>query len=294
MSDTPWFLKNYRQSLLKRNGRVLPKVELALVKKVEARNATRDTQHLHPSEISKKYWCPRSSWYTINSAPKEAESFSFNRLNIFEEGNAIHSKWQSWLWDAGVLSGRWDCRDCDGTWFAKSPTECRFCQSTAIRYREVPLRDDEHRIIGHADGEIEDDKGRALIEIKSVGLGTVRWEKPSLYADYESGKLSLDDLWSNIKTPFAAHVRQGNIYMHCRKVDTIVFIYEWKPSQQVKEFEVKFNPEIVAPILAGCKTVMEHLEAGVAPERPEWATSKSCAGCKFCPFKKTCFAEGVA
>jgi hypothetical protein len=126
------------------------------------------------------------------------------------------------------------------------------------------LRDDENRIIGHADGEIEDAQGRALIEIKSVGIGTVRFEKPSLFADYNIGKLSIDDVWKNIKTPFAAHIRQGNLYMHCRKVDTIVFIYEWKPSQAVKEFEIKFNPDIVAPILEGCKTVMSHLEIGRA------------------------------
>lgn len=291
MTDTPWFLKNYRQSLLKRNGRILPKVELALVKKVEERNAARDTAHLHPSEISKRHWCPRASWYTITSASKAAESFSFNRLNIFEEGNAIHSKWQRWLWDAGLLIGRWECKSCTATWFGQSPSKCNNCNSHHLAYREVPLRDDEHLILGHADGEIEDEKGRALIEIKSVGLGTVRWEKPTLYADYESGKLTLDELWASIKTPFAAHVRQGNIYMHCRKVDTIVFIYEWKPSQQVKEFEVKFNPEVVAPLLTGCKLVMSHLEDGTPPNRPDWATNKSCAGCKFCPFKKTCFEE---
>lgn len=290
MTDTPWYLKNYRQSLLAKTGRVLPKVELALVKKVEARNSLRDTQHLHPSEISKKDWCPRASWYTITGAPKAAESFAFNRLNIFEEGNAIHSKWQRWLWESGVLIGRWDCRQCYHTWFAKSPEECPNCESPDLNYREVPLRDDEHRIIGHADGEIEDEKGRALIEIKSVGLGTVRWDKPSLYADYESGKLMLDDVWKNIKAPFPAHIRQGHVYMHCRKIDTIIFIYEWKPSQQVKEFEVKFNPDIVRPMLDGCKLVMSHLETNTTPERPEWATNKSCAGCKFCPFKQECFA----
>ena len=290
MTDTPWYLKNYRQSLLGKTGRILPKVELALVKKVEARNALRDTQHLHPSEISKKDWCPRASWYTITGAPKAAESFAFNRLNIFEEGNAIHSKWQNWLWESGMLVGRWSCRECSTTWFGKSPLECPDCHGIDITYREVPLWDDEHRIIGHADGEIEDDKGRALIEIKSVGIGSVRWDKPALYADYESGKLTLDEVWKNIKTPFPAHIRQGNIYMHCRKVDTIVFIYEWKPSQQVKEFEVKFNPEVVAPLLEGCKLVMKHLDDQTPPDRPTWAVSKTCSGCKFCPFKKECFS----
>jgi len=291
MSDqTPWYLKSYKESMSKR-GRVLPRVEMALTKRTAERNAHRDTAHLHPSELSKKFWCPRASWYQITGAPKSSESFSFQRLNVFEEGHAIHHKWQTWLWDAGILVGRWSCKSCNTTWFDKSPQKCSACDSPHIQYKEVPLRDDENRIIGHADGEIEDAQGRALIEIKSVGIGTVRFEKPSLFADYNIGKLSIDDVWKNIKTPFAAHIRQGNLYMHCRKVDTIVFIYEWKPSQAVKEFEIKFNPDIVAPILEGCKTVMSHLESQTVPARPTWATNKACEGCTFCLFKKECYAS---
>lgn len=290
MTETPWYLKNYKESLTKR-GRVLPVVERELTRKVTERNAFRDTDHLHPSDLSKKNWCPRASWYRITGAPKTAESFSFQRLNVFEEGHNIHHKWQTWLWEAGLLVGRWSCSTCHNSWFDKSPKQCPndACGSLDIKYREVPLRDDDHRIIGHADGEIEDDKGKSLIEIKSVGIGTVRFEKPSLFDDYQSGKLSIDDVWKNIKTPFASHIRQGNLYMHCRKVDTIVFIYEWKPTQAVKEFEVRFNPDIVAPILKGCKQVMTHLEDNTTPERPSWAVGKSCDGCKWCEFKKECY-----
>ena len=291
MSDQPWYLQNYKTASAAKSGRVLPKVELALVKKVEARNSTRDTVHLHPSELSKKDWCPRSSVYTITGVPKAPESLNFQRLNVFEEGHSIHHKWQTWLWESGILIGKWECTACGEIWMGKSPSTCpgRYCGSTEIRYREVPIRDDEHRIIGHSDGEIEDAKGRALIEVKSVGIGTVRFEKPSLYADYENKTLTIDEVWKNIKQPFASHIRQGNLYMHCRKLDTIVFIYEWKPSQQVKEFEVKYNPELVAPILAGCKNVINHLEQETVPERPDWATSSKCSGCKYCPFKKVCW-----
>lgn len=290
MTDTPWYLKSYKETLTRR-GRIIPKVELALVKKVEERNSTRDTEHLHPSELSKKNWCPRASWYQITGAQKSAESFSFQRLNVFEEGHTIHDKWQRWLWDAGLLVGRWLCLDCSHSWFGKAPAACCVCESSHIRYREVPLRDDEHRIIGHADGEIEDSKGRALIEIKSVGMGTVRFEKPTLFADYQSGKLTIDDVWKNIKTPFASHVRQGNLYMHCRKINSIVFIYEWKPTQAVKEFELTFNQDIIDPILSGCKTVIQHLEDNVVPDKPAWAKGKSCEGCNYCPFKAVCYAS---
>jgi hypothetical protein len=127
------------------------------------------------------------------------------------------------------------------------------------------------------------------VEIKSVGVGTVRFEKPSLFADYSNGTLNIDGLWSNIKQPFASHVRQGNLYLHCTGVEEIVFIYEWKPTQEVKEFTVRYNEEIVNPILQGCKVVIKALEDKSVPDNPEWATSKDCAGCKYCPYQKVCW-----
>jgi hypothetical protein len=288
MSDTPWNLQDYKD-LLKSKGRIVPTVTKELLREYYERSNMRDTEHLHPSELSKRDWCSRAAYYKINGYPAAPERYKFDRLNVFEEGNYIHSKWQKWLWNAGILVGVWKCLQCPEIWYGTSPTNCPQCNSEHIKYGEVPIRDDEHRIIGHADGEIHDANGRALIEIKSVGIGTVRWELPSLYQDYEDKKITLDEMWANIKRPFPSHLRQGNIYMHCRKIDTMIFIYEWKASQQVKEFEMKYNAQIVEPILAECKNVMNHLEDGVVPDRPTWAKVKSCAGCKYCPYRGVCW-----
>ena len=32
--------------------------------------------------------------------------------NVFAEGHAIHAKYQTWLWEMGVLFGDWLCLDC--------------------------------------------------------------------------------------------------------------------------------------------------------------------------------------
>lgn len=288
MTDEPWYLKNYKE-MVRSKGRVLPLVEMEMVKEAKLKNEQRDTEHLHPSELSKKDWCARSAYYKITGLEVPPEKHSSTRLNVFAEGNYIHAKWQKWLWKAGILSGLWNCQSCSNGWYAVSPSVCPSCSSDRLSYREIPVRDDEHRIIGHADGEILDKEGRALIEIKSVGVGTVRFEKPALYADYADKKLTIDEMWKNIKSPFASHSRQGQIYMHCRKLDTIIFIYEWKPTQEIKEFIVKYNPDIVNPILNNCKLVLSHLDSNTTPDRPEWAVAKTCAGCKYCPYKAVCW-----
>lgn len=289
MTDTPWYAKSVKDSM-KYKGRLLPLVEEQLVKTTLERNSHRDTLHLHPSEISKKDWCPRSSWYKINKYPASAESLAFSRLNVFEEGHAIHAKWQNWLWQAGVLAGDWACKACNHKWYALAPSTCPVCSSTSVDYREVNIQNDDYRIIGHADGEINDSQGRALIEIKSLGLGTIRWENPTLYRAYSSGEIKFEEIWKNIKKPFPSHIRQGSIYMYCTGIHTIVFIYEWKPTQEVKEFIVEFQPEVIEKVLDGCKQVMDHLDTDIVPLRPNWADDPSASGCKFCPYKKECWS----
>lgn len=256
MSDeTPWHLKNYKQSLTSKY-RLIPAVERVLIE--EQASSTRDTKHLHPSEICKRDWCPRSSWYTINDYPKSEESFTFQRLNVFAEGHSIHKKWQDWLITAGVLE-----------------------------QAEVPIKDEEHRIIGHADGIINDSKGRAILEIKSVGAGTVRMEDYDLFQN----STSPDDMWKKIRKPFQSHLRQVNLYMHCTGIHDAVLLYEWKATQEVKEFSVKFQPELVESILAGCRVVIKGLDQGIPPMRPMWVDNSSHKTCKFCPYKKVCWKD---
>lgn len=287
---TPWYLADYKKQFsAKSHERMLPKIEAVVSQQMLERNSHRDTLHNHPSELAKTDWCPRSTVYKItDTTVSNPEHSSLRRLNVFAEGNAIHSKWQKWMWDTGCLVGNWRCNLCDHGWMAKSPTSCPECLRSDIRYREVPIFDEEHMIIGHADGEWEDSQGRALVEIKSVGLGTIRWDAPDLYSGYDKGELSLDDLWKRIKRPLLPHRRQINLYMYCKKIDNAIVIYEWKPSQEVKEFQLKFDPALVAPMLAGAKLVKESVEQGVLPERPTgYRKSKEC---RFCPYKDGCWS----
>jgi CRISPR/Cas system-associated exonuclease Cas4 (RecB family) len=247
--------------LLNSPYRLLAPVERLLLEKNLVNNEERDSLHLHPSEICKKDWCPRSSWYKIQGYPSPPESFSLQRLNIFAEGHLIHKKWQDWLTEAGVLEAA-----------------------------EVPLKDDEHHIIGHADGIISDKNGRAVLEIKSLGVGTIRMEDYGLFAPYGKKEITIDELWASIKQPFSSHVRQTQIYMHCLGIHNAVILYEWKATQDVKEFSIQFQPDIVDSILASCHTVVRALEEQTPPERPSWLSQEHRV-CKSCPYKKECWNE---
>lgn len=286
MSD----MHDYKK-LLNMEGRVLPAVAIQILKDRDLKESTRDTAHIHPSSLSKRDWCIRENWYTIKGQEKDPESFSFQRLNVFAEGHNIHSKWQGWLHRAGVLEGLWKCssQGCPNEWYGVSPTECPVCQTTHPVYKEVPISNEEYRILGHADGIINDKAGRAIVEIKSVGLGTIRYEAPDLYKQYQNKELTIDGLWKKVRHPFSAHVKQGLLYMYCTGIQEAVILYEWKPTQEVKEFSIKFNKDLVQPMLDNCLRLMSALETTIPPMRPMWAESPKSSGCKFCSYRNTCW-----
>lgn len=243
--------------------RLLAPVERLLLENNVANSDERDKLHLHPSEICKKDWCPRSSYYKIIGLPEKNRSFTLQTLNVFAEGHLIHEKWQKWLTEAGVLE-----------------------------QAEVPIYNEEHMIMGHADGIVSDKKGRAVLEIKSVGVGTVRFEDYGLFAPYSRKEISLDELWSSIKFPFSSHIRQAQLYMYCLGIEEGIILYEWKASQDVREFSIQYQPELVEPILASCLTVVRALQDDTVPERPSWLDQDHRV-CKSCSFKEYCYESSV-
>ena len=241
--------------------RLLAPVERLLLEKNDLNNQERDSLHLHPSEICKKDWCPRSSWYKIKGYPSPEQSFTLQRLNIFAEGHLIHKKWQDWLLEAGVLDAA-----------------------------EVPVVDIDHHIIGHADGVVNDKHGKAVLEIKSVGVGTIRMEDYGMFAPYGKKEITIDELWASIKYPFASHIRQTQLYMYCLGIHNAIILYEWKATQDVKEFAISFQPDIVDSILASCYSVVKALDEPAPPARPVWVSQEHRV-CKSCPYKKECWSS---
>lgn len=271
--------------------------------KEHAKPSTRRQDIVHPSETVKSSWCPRATYYRIlacreasNPFLKPAESVGVQLLNIFDEGHHIHDKWQKRLQKMGKLWGNWHCVLCDTTWEDTSPVRCpnvNSCRSgvypedweahrNTVIYTEVPLSADEYLIKGHADGAVP--HLNALIEIKSVGAGTVRIEAPDIYAKNTEGqKIDLQGLWKDIKEPFPSHINQGQLYLRLCNImglpfDKIIFIYEAKFNQGVKEFVVKYDPNHSDEVITKCYFIKGALDGHMAP--PECVTGTTCKDCE--------------
>jgi hypothetical protein len=166
------------------------------------------------------------------------------------------------------------------TW-GTSPTECEHCGFGNLEYAEVTMRDDALRIKGHTDGWIKDDKGDVLIEIKSIGPGTIRNDAPDLLMEYNG---DMSKAFKNIKRPFASHIMQGQMYLELMKrmgheVEGIIFLYELKADQDYKEFPmVKADFELVEHIFEGAAQVVAAVEANT----PLLCTNNPDGTCKQC------------
>jgi len=195
---------------------------------------------------------------------------------IFDEGKEIHRKWQSRIWDLGRLAGQFICMDCKHEWFATAPDRCEKCGASRgfLIYAEVPLNCDSLHMAGQADGL---DRDTAVIEIKSVGVNTLRFEAPHLIKDntYKfnvNGKnrefLDYDGLWDSIRVPFPSHIRQAHLYSFMGAPETEIFLYECKWNQRVKEMVVKYREERIADRLESCRQIVSGLENGSIPDCP--------------------------
>jgi CRISPR/Cas system-associated exonuclease Cas4 (RecB family) len=247
----------------------------------------RSTTVLHPSEIIKKDWCHRAAYFLLQGKPKAPDRFPLRVQSIFDEGHAIHYKWQRWFQDMGVLYGRFVCSACDDVTLGTSPKECLHCQApwTKLTYDEVTLYDDALRIKGHTDGWIKGIKEDCLIEIKSIGPGTLRSEVPHLFPDNDGDFMKV---WGNIRRPFSPHIMQGQMYLELMKrmgtpVNEIVFLYELKADQSYKEFSVKPDYELVRHVFDAARQVVNAVEENAAPSC-NVGTKGSCKQCA--PYKE--------
>lgn len=267
----------------KKENRLIGELERHLMKRPVG---DRSTVVLHPSEIIKQDFCHRSAYFLLRGHTKISEKPNLRLQSIFDEGHAVHAKWQRWFQEMGVLYGRFRCTACDFSFFDLGVITCTNCGKNTVEYCEVTLVDDELRIAGHTDGWIKGLGSDCLIEIKSIGPGTIRAEDPSIMYDANN---DLFAAWNKISRPFSTHILQGQVYLELMKrmgheVNEIIFIYELKADQSYKEFPpIRADYELVSHIFDKAKKIVTAVEANEEPQ----CTNVPGGTCKQCaPYKE--------
>jgi len=260
----------------KKDTRVLGSVERFLLSK--PRDMSRRTDVLHPSEMASGNWCYRASYFQLlGQAPQANRKMSMRLLSVFEEGHAIHAKWQRWFQQMNVLYGKWYCTECEEMFWGGSD-----CHDGPLEYREVPLFYEPLRISGHSDGWLVGLGDPLMLEIKSVGVGTLRWEAPELLIEHDN---DMDKAWKALKAPFQKHITQVQIYMKLAELlgyengpQEAVLIYECKSNQEAKEFVVHNSDFGITELFDAAEMICNAVRDRIPPACN--LSSTECSNCK--------------
>lgn len=232
-----------------------------------------DREHgWHPSYVSNGI-CPRLE--VIVTARKDlvppGKSVEPSLMRIFWFGQAIHELYQNRVFGPmGALYGHWIKLDTGEVSLGHHPDPSKPYE---YRYREPTVHDPEHNIVGHTDGLLVLPDGPALLELKTINSRSFEF----------------------LTAPREAHVRQANLYMHCkfRHLDypmpkRTVILYVNKNTSEEKEFWVEKDDSKLQPMLQVIKTVERSNLTKSLPERitacktATSATSKKCSMCDAC------------
>jgi len=268
----------------KADTRVLGPLERYVISR--PRDESRRTDVFHPSEMSKETWCHRASYFHLKGhKPLKAETRNgLSTENVFANGHAAHARWQNWFAQHGTLYGTWSCwvKGCrERVWGMPYP-ECPAGHGLMETYAEVPLVHKELRFGGHADGWLIGYGNPLLLEIKTVGEGTFRWEAPEMLMEN-----TFEEAWKKLDTPFQSHIMQAQIYLKLIELignekecpQEILFLYEKKADQTAKEFVIPKSDFGISEKFDAVYKILDCIEKGKAPVcNVGFKNCKSCEG----------------
>ncbi len=278
---------------------ILPFVNKYLVDK--ARNNPRDFSYFHASEwdrchrkISYEYY-EAMGYITVDGSSLKIDP---QLERIFDNGTWTHLRWGEYLTATGALMGRWKCTntgclDVHGQHEKLGilkPDKC-ICGKTEFKYEEVSFRDEETMWGGSVD---------AIVDISALdadSLGDQKYLAVSMesFSPEEWGtRLVIDYKTMNpykfrkLEEPLPEHKTQMQIYLYLSGLKYGKFLYEDKAFQEVKEFDVIRDDQLLVVKKAEAlhlKHVVTHTNAQgkrvLPPRAHEYRTHEDCKRCKY-------------
>lgn len=270
--------------------RVIGKVEKHIISKPRDFRAS---DVIHPSEMASASWCHRAQYFWLKGYAPKPEVMSLRRASIFGTGHAAHDMWQGWFKEMNQIKGLWYCYKHDIEWFGLANDheegKCR------TKYNEVPVFFDPLRISGKADGWLVNFGEPLLLEVKTIGEGSIRWYAPDIaYANNNDFK----KMWAAIDAPFLEHIHQAQIYMKLLELmgqpnapQEALILYEAKGLHEHKEFVVQKSDWGIAELFEAVANIISAIDKGTPP----LCNINGVAGCPKCvDYKEEKISERVS
>jgi hypothetical protein len=257
----------------------------------------RETGVWHPSSLSTTDCVRRLAYVWLKTPGDSSNNVNSVSRKIFDVGHHSGYQMQAYFWDMGILEGVYGCVECKYDWWAISPRKCPNCDCKSeiwynLVYLEVPVVDPVKNIKGHADGILNEDGNRKLLELKTI-------------KNRDTATHPIAVTFDELTAAKTEHVYQMNLYMHIltryglspkwnQEIGDIkqgVALYNAKNNQRQKEYLVGLIPEFVTPMYLKIDQTEHALENGYLPNRI--SEDVKSGHCKWCPFKTVCHSQAT-
>jgi len=200
---------------------------------------------IRPSEIGE---CTRKIVYSILNFPTETVPDS-RVQRIFQNGHHVHDRYLAdYLPKIGLPCKVW----------VKKRTGWKL-----VDFIEIMLSDKDLWLRGAPD---------AIIFNPNTGKKYV----------FELKSMNQEEFWK-LEEPVESHIYQAHLYMYMTKIHKAILLYENKNRQDIKEFEVEYDPEIINFLIRKIRKIQQYVRSYVSamevPER-EYNAKK----CSYCPY----------
>ena len=94
--------------------------------------------------------------------------------------------------------------------------------------------------------------------------------------------------FKSLEKPKPEHTKQIQLYLHYFKIPQGILLYENKDTQELKEFQITYDPALVEKLLESFKILREEIKTSaiplIPPELKDWPKWP----CQYCEYKELC------
>ncbi len=163
-------------------------------------------------------------------------------MRIFECGHSMHDRYERWFKEMGIQIAAEIVLDED----SEDELVARQCR--------------ELNVSGRTDSLLLIDGKLCLVELKSANTNMFKF---------------------HLKEPKEQHVWQLQLYMYLTNVQDGIILYEDKNTQEIKEFYIEYDHDLVEELVEKIRYVNECVRNGELPERESTPSEWKCRYCQY-------------
>lgn len=94
--------------------------------------------------------------------------------------------------------------------------------------------------------------------------------------------------FKSLQEPKQEHVKQIQLYMHYFKIPRGILLYESKDTQELKDFLLEYDPELIQRLLKGFEVLKKQIEENTIPAIPPELIGWPKWPCQYCEYLELC------